>query len=102
MNLIVRMVSSRYLLYIEDDWLPLSKPLVPLAFLQPLLAGRGTPIQADSAVTLRDFLTVALRILKKQNHPTACPDFDCLEDRSIVQASLHAAPMLLLPIRRTQ
>ena len=86
MNLIFRVASSRYLLYIEDDWLPLSKPLVQNSFLRPLLKLRAP--QSDAAVSLRDVLSVAISILTKQGQ-LACTDFECLEDRSIVQVSLH-------------
>lgn len=85
MNLIIKMTSTRYLLYIEDDWLPLSKPLVPQSFLQPLLAVRHTSL--DAAVSLWDFVSVAISILRKQGD-AVCTDFDCLEDRSIVQVSV--------------
>jgi hypothetical protein len=86
MNLIFKMAASRYLLYIEDDWLPLPKPLVQRSFLQSLqqLRGGGGHTQSAPVVSLRDILSIAINILKKQGS-TVCTDFECLEDRSIVQ-----------------
>lgn len=93
MNMIIKLALSRYLLYIEDDWLPLPKPLVQRSFLQPLLQLTGTP-HGEAAVSLRDFVAVAISILKKQGHAT-CFDFECLEDRSIVQVSLYFSVMFV-------
>ena len=91
MNIIYRMTSNRYLLYVEDDWLPLMKPFVPQSFLHSMQKMRGVNNNKDNStrnLSISEFLSVAISILRKR-HQSECQDFPCLEDRSIAQVPFH-------------
>jgi hypothetical protein len=102
MNMIYSMISSRYLLYIEDDWMPLTTPVIHPSMLQPLRTYRHKSSishfdndddkscdDTDSTISLLDIVAAALNVLNKRDGGQACTDFDCLEDLSIVQVCIY-------------
>jgi hypothetical protein len=106
MNMLFNLASSRYFLYLEDDWLPISKPLVQESFMLPLQSRQQRSMNKEgplsAAITLRDVLTVSINVLTKQDISVMddddkffeCSSIECVEDLSIVQVGLQVSQFL--------